>query len=300
MKETHIHWPENRKFALCLTHDIDRVQKSWWHCAYYFLKTGNPYHLTSLFTKGREKPYWNFERIIDIERKYNVFSTFFFLNETKKGNLLRPATYKLAFGNYKIEDPSIIEMVKILDSGGWEIGVHGSYDSYLNKKLLLKEKTTLEKILGKSILGIRQHHLNLEIPRTWELQHAAGFKYDASFGYRDNVGFRDGKEVPFRPFDSLQFLAIPLTIMESPLFENSNNIEDAWHKCEELINDAEDRGGLLTILWHNNRFNEKEYPGQAGVYEKIIQECKTRSAWIARCSDVFEWCSKDEHWNLDQ
>jgi len=296
MKQIHIHWPDNRKFALCLTHDVDRVQKKWWHCAYYLLKTGNPYHLVSLFNKGRERPYWNFDKIVEIEKNFGVFSTFFFLNETKRVDILKPSSYKLTFGNYNIKDPDIVEVIKTLDSGGWEIGVHGSYDSYLNKELLLTEKATLERILGKSVLGIRQHFLNLEIPRTWELQCAVGFKYDVTFGSRDKVGFRDEMDIPFRPLDIPQFLAIPLTIMDGPLFEHSDNVEDAWRKCKELIVEAEGRGALLTVLWHNNAFNEEEYPGRAGLYEKIIQECKTRGAWIARCCDIFEWCSKDEHW----
>ena len=65
-----------------------------------------------------------------IEEKLNVRSTFFFLNESKKFNILRPKTYELTLGNYNIHDKKIINAIKLLDAGGWEIGVHGSYDSY--------------------------------------------------------------------------------------------------------------------------------------------------------------------------
>lgn len=281
-------WPDGKKFALCLTHDIDRVHKSWWHCAYYFLKTQDTYHIKSLFTRKREMPYWNFETIMSIEQKYGVYSTFFFLDESKKTNIFNPSTYKLTFGNYKINDPKIVEIIKKLDSGGWEIGVHGSYDSYLSKDLLIKEKATLEKILGKHVLGVRQHYLNLNIPRTWAIQKEVGFKYDASFGYRDKVNFREGKDIPFKPIGD-GFLEIPLTIMDGPLFESSKNIEDAWQKCQELIDYSEKTGALLTVLWHNNRFNEKEYPGQTWLYEKIILECQKRGAWVATGKEICDW-----------
>ena len=278
-------WPEDKKFALCLTHDVDRVDKSWWHCAYYFAKTGNPYHLKSIFTKKKERPYWNFERIITIEQKHGVRSTFFFLNETKKLEILKSETYKLNLGRYALNDPKIIEIIKLLDGSGWEIGVHGSYDSCNNKELLTQEKRELEKILGRPVVGIRQHYLRLEIPETWKIQQEIGFKYDASFGFRDRVEFRDGKLLPFRPIGG-EFVVIPLAIMDSPLFNSSADIKDAWLKCEKMINLAEKTGAVLTILWHNNRFNDHEYPGQTRVYEKIIEESKKRNAWIGTCSGV--------------
>jgi len=291
MKESPKAWPHGKRFALCPTHDVDRVRKFWWHSAYYLLKTGNSHHLKTLFAKHRET-YWNIERIMEIEEKLGIRSTFFFLNESKKLEILRPRTYKLALGNYDISDKRIAEAIRNLDMGGWEVGVHGSYDSYINETLLAKEKKELEEIVGKPIIGIRQHYLNLEVPKTWERQREAKFKYDASFGFNDRIGFRDGKIRPFRPFRD-EFLEIPLTIMDAPLFDSSSGAEDAWCKCKELISRAENEEGLLTILWHNYRFDNREYPGQARIYERIVEECKKRKAWIATGGEIWSWCKDD-------
>lgn len=280
-------WPEGKKFALCLTHDVDRVYKTFWHCAYYFIKTGNTYHIKSIFTKKRDMPYWNFEKIMEIEEKHGVRSTFFFLNETTMFNPFRPSTYKL--GNYDIQDPRIVETIRKLDSGGWEIGVHGSYDSYRNKELLTKEKRTLEKIVGHRVIGIRQHYLNLEIPTTWRLQKEVGFKYDASFGYRRDVGFRENKIIPFKPFgDEDDFLVIPTTIMDSALFYKYPSPETAWRRILEIFKYAEKNGALVTVLWHQRVFNENEFPDWSRIYEKIIQEGLRRGAWFATCEEIWE------------
>lgn len=287
-------WPDEHPFALCLTHDVDKIDKRWWHCLYYFMTTRNPYQLKSLITKRKERPYWNFERILEIERKHEVKSTFFFLNESKRPNILRPSSYKLSLGYYDIHDPRVVELIKQLHKDGWEIGVHGSFDSYRNKAMLAKEKEELENIIGCPICGIRQHYLNLDIPVTWRLQREAGFRYDASFGFRDKVGFRDDRLLPFRPFDD-DFLVIPLAIMDGPLFLTSKNIGHAWERCKQLIDYVEKNNGLLTILWHNNRFNEKEYSGQSEVYERILVECKRRGAWIAPCRDIYSWCANHDH-----
>lgn len=291
MKTRRDIWPDGKKFALCLTHDVDKIDKSWWHCAYYLLKGRDFNQIESLFTKNKEMPYWNFERIMDIEKRYGVRSTFFFLNETKKANLLKYSTYALSFGYYNIKDPRILGVINTLDAGGWEIGVHGSYDSYQSKKLLLGEKETLETILGKRITGIRQHYLNLDVPKTWLLHKEAGFEYDSSFGFRDRPGFRDGKDLPFYTVDGGP-LEIPLAIMDGPLFKTSGNNEVAWHTCQELVEYSEEHGSILTILWHNDRFNDSEYPGQGQIYEDIIKECQKRGAWVATGGEVASWWTR--------
>jgi len=100
---------------------------------------------------------------------------------------------------------------------------------------------------------------------------------------------------PFQPFHDSDFLVIPLTIMDGPLFQMNSSPADAWLRCQELIDVAERNQGVLTVLWHNNRFNDREYPGQSGVYEKLIVECKKRGALIARCCDVYSWCLNHDH-----
>jgi len=283
-----LEWPDNKKFAICLSHDVDRIHKSWWQSVYYFLKTKDSYHLKTLFQK-RNNPYWNFERIMAIEEKYGVRSTFFFLNESKKLEILNPSTYKLSLGRYSINSSEVVEIIKELDKNGWEIGVHGSYESYRNLNLLKKEKNALERIVGHKIVGIRQHYLNLEIPKTWECQWRAGFKYDASFGYRRDIGYRENKFLPFQPFKDRDFWVIPLTIMDAALFYKYPQIHDAWNAVERILSFAEKKSALVSILWHQRVFNENEFPGWSKIYEKIIQEGLRRGAWFGACKDVYEW-----------
>ena len=280
-----ITWPKRKNFALCLTHDVDRIRKSFQFFT-RFIREKRLYHLTSIFSKLN--PYWNFDKIMEIEKKYDVRSTFFFINESKKFQLFKPSSYALSLGYYDIFEPKVKDIINKLDDGGWEIGLHGSFDSFKNEKLLLKEKSELEKILGKRIIGVRQHHLNLEIPKTWEIQRKIGFKYDTSFGSNEKIGYHNNKTLPFRPLNN-KFLEIPLTIMDTPLFYHNKNLEKAWLKCYNLIKYSEKIGALMTILWHNITFNDKEFPGQMKIYEKIISECSKRNAWIIKCDDVWKF-----------
>ena len=286
--EHGIIWPDNKNFAVCLTHDVDRIRKTYQYITQS--KKGSYLQIRQLFEF--RNPYWGFPTIMRIEDKYNIRSTFFFLQESKKMNLLRPKEWVLSRGKYKFNDKKVYGIIQLLDRNGWEIGLHGSYDSYKNEDLLREEKKELEYVLGAEVIGVRQHYLNLEIPKTWRIQQKVGFKYDASFGFRDKVGFRDGRYLQFHPFDD-SFLEIPLTIMDSALFSNYDSEDEIWKKCLSLIETIEKRKGLLSVLWHQRVFNEKDFPGWSRIYEDIIKECKKRNAFFETCKDILNLWVKD-------
>lgn len=280
----YIQWPDNKNFAVFLSHDIDKVKKTY-QAVSHFIKTKRTYHLSSLFSDGSE--YWTFEKIMEIERSYGVRSTFFFLHETKKFDILKPLTFPLSVGYYKITEPNIANIIRTLDSAGWEIGLHGSFESFRNIELLKNEKNLLERIVSKPVVGIRQHFLNLDVPDTWAIQRALGFKYDASFGYTRNIGYRDNIFTIFRPFND-NFFCIPLTIMDGPLFSMYPNHNDAWLACLNLIDQCEKNRGILSILWHNDHMNPKEYPGELDIYKRIIEECLSRKAFFGTGEEIYQ------------
>ena len=275
---TNPNWPDGKKFAVCLTHDVDRVKKEYQYFTRFLrflkrLQIEDAFKEISGFLKFyfskhyTNNPYWNFGRIMEIERKYNVRSTFFFLNESGKINIFKPATWKLYLGRYNIKDPEIVKIIKKMSSKGWEIGLHGSYNSYLDKYLLKREKEELEKIIGDRICGVRQHYLNLEIPGTWKLHEEIGLEYDASFragNYIENV---DAMYFPFSPLHS-SFLEIPLAIMDTTLFSGDKGVEEVWSSVKKIVDAVEEQGGVLTVLWHQRVFNENEFPNHSNVYEK--------------------------------
>ena len=273
------------RLKICLTHDVDRVRKTYQYFTHDVRKRRFG-HLRTLLN-GRS-PYWTFEKIIDIEEKYGVRSTFYFLNESIPFKPFSPSNWKLSLGRYRVNEPVVASLIRDLDAGGWEIGVHGSYNSYKDLDLMRAEKSELEDVLGKEIPGIRQHYLNLEIPGTWKLQREAGFDYDASFGLLDGIGYRDGIYHPFTDAESGMFI-IPLAIMECYLFSVSGNDPATIRKnSHRVIDEAEKNNGVLTILWHPHMFCEEDFPGYTDVYRDIIEETKNRGAEFLTCREVWE------------
>jgi peptidoglycan/xylan/chitin deacetylase (PgdA/CDA1 family) len=271
-------------FIICLTHDVDRIRKTYQYVTHDIRKR-RLRNIKTLF--NGTSPYWMFDTIMNMEVRYGVRSTFFFLNETIQLSPFSPSNWKLSLGRYRVNEPAVASLIQGLDAGGWEIGVHGSYNSYKDLNLLKAEKSALEDVLGKEIPGIRQHYLNLEIPGTWKLQRETGFQYDASYGLKNAIGFRNNRYHPFIDNESAMFV-IPLSIMECYLFSTSrNDPATIWNNTLKLIDLTEKNNGVLCILWHSHMFNDNDFPGYSDIYRRIIEEGKERSAEFLTCGEIF-------------
>jgi hypothetical protein len=225
-----------------------------------------------------------------LERQLGVFSTFFFLNESIRFNPLHPKTFELSAGRYDIKDSEVTKTMRELDSSGWEIGVHGSFNSFQSLDLLTHEKKVLEDILGHEVVGIRQHYLN-HSEKTWELQKEAGFKYYCSYGLTRAIGFKDNICNPFRPHNVKNFVVLPMGMMDYCLLTLNGNITQEYMA---IINKVESAGGILVINWHQERMNPLENHQSIEAYTSIINECQRRSAWVTTCAGA---CSHLSEYN---
>lgn len=273
------------EFAVCLTHDVDRPYKTyqWLHDA---LTGRDPGQLRRALSG--ENPYWRFETVMGIEDRLGVRSAFYFLNEPSllskpPRRWADPARWIEHLGRYDVTDPGIADVIERLDRGGWEIGLHGSYDSARDEGRLRHEKRTLEGVLGHEVRGVRQHHLRIDPPATWESHAAMGLSYDTSLGSSTECGFSHGYR-PLRPFDD-DFVVFPLTIMEVGL---PADIESAWRECERLLEEARENDAVMTVLWHPRYLNDREFPGYRGLYERLIERALEMGAWVGPPGECYD------------
>lgn len=267
-----VEYPGKKKFAICLTHDIDTV---------YISKSKLGILLNSINKKFNL--FRNFFKIMDLEKKYDAKSSFYFLALNKND---------LNF-TYKIEE--LNKELRYITDNDWEIGLHGGWKSYNNLNEIKSGKTKLEKVIGKEVIGYRNHYLKFNVPKTWELLKEAGFKYDTTFGYVDCVGFRNGMCHPFNPFNLntnkyIDILEIPLIIMDCTLDDYMKlDMKNAWKVVKQLIDTVEKNKGVITILWHNTYMVGE----MLELYEKILKYCHEKEAWMTSSEKVWEWWSKN-------
>lgn len=259
-----------------LTHDVDRTKKSYQYFTGFLkgLSKGNLAEACYHLIPPKKEPYWNVYDIAALEDSYGVKSTFFILDESIRFNPLKPRTFVLSYGRYNMFEPKIQEAIKYLDKNGWEIGLHGSYLSYNNKELLGREKSRLESIVGHPILGTRQHHLNLD-ETTWKIQEELGFVYDSTWGYNKDIGPKEGRVLPFFPNQN-KFTVFPLMVMDVAFMP----IKDRWARFEKLLDEIEEKDGIMVVNFHHRVFNEREYPGHKEAYVRIIEMAQKRNAEI--------------------
>jgi len=290
--KNHINYPENKKFAVVLTHDIDDYYISNQHLIRSLIPY--PFHrdlygfkpIIKEKLKGNKKPYNTIKQIVQLERKYDAQSSFYFFTNEKD-----------VFGiKYKIEE--IQDDLDFILDNGCEIGLHTSYYAYDKIEEILKEKEKLEKFLNEKVKGVRNHLLSFNIPKSWEILSKAGFEYDTTLGYHNMIGFRNGMCHPFKPINlktdkPIEIVEIPLCVSDVALFSYmKKNAYESWEIIKQLINTVEKLGGVLTILWHNWTFYKNvTFSGLFGkewtkLYEKILEYCQEKNALMTSCNSI--------------
>ena len=268
-------WKDNAPYAVCLTHDVDRVKKQWYHYLVYCNK-GIGVQVKSFFQKVKgDEPYNNFKRIAELEMSYGARSTFLFLNESHKELTTN------FMGRYKITDKVVRNSIKWLDSNGFEIGLHGSYYSYNNEELLKKEKQVLEDIVDQSIVSTRQHFLNHD-EITWKIHKRIGLKYDSTVGNKKTTG-ENFSIFPYYTKEGM--LEMPITVMDTVPMTS----EEEMQKVLDACNGVALRGGLIMLNFHQRQLRETEYPYVVRTYKQLLEMAKRDKAWMATMKEIGEY-----------
>lgn len=284
-----IQYPDNKQFAVCLTHDVDEIYPPLKHtllstvvCLKNLDLDGFKQQAFWKLHGKEESPYWNFQEIMDLEERHDARSSFYFLATDTDIRRFR----------YDIEDLEG-ELGRIIDRG-WEVGLHGGYYAYNNLGEILREKGRLERVLGRKVAGYRNHYLRFQVPYSWEILEKAGFKYDTTLGYSDMVGFRNGMCHPFRPYNlrtnaEVDILEIPMVVMDVTLFNSTRSYDEAWKVARGLINTVASCHGVLTLNWHSNGFDCPFRRSWPHLYEKILQYCSNKNAWMTSGIEICKW-----------
>lgn len=221
-----------------------------------------------LTLKGsRKDPYETYDYINDIEKKYRFRSVYFFLvGDYKKYDTnisIRKIVYQNLIGNVH---------------KGHKIGLHSSFSSTRNLKILREEKQRLSKVINGPITRCRQHYLTLKMPDTYQRFIEAGIREDYSMGYANFPGFRAGTCNPFNFYDlsrehETNLIVYPFQVMEVALHNYMQlNNEDAIKQIFKIIDEVKKVNGLFISLWHNESLSEYDmWTGWRVVFEKMVK-----------------------------
>lgn len=290
-EKVRMKWPDGKSFALCLTHDVDHIKTYWKRVIRRLQGRASKGDYSGLidgvkwYIVERVIPKYIFKHIIEVEKKYDATSTFFFMATEDWDKRYDISKYQT--------------IIKYIEKQGYEIGLHPGMESHNNVKILRKEKERLERLLGSKVVGLRQHYLRFDPRSSWQNQIKAGFHYDCTYGYPDHVGFKNNCAHPFRPIDvnnknELSILEIPLVIMDGTISDYmgcpfETHFEKGWEICKRVLDKVKQVGGGASIVWHSDQFNDCLYPLSGKFYERILQYGKEHNAWMTSGKNIHEY-----------
>jgi hypothetical protein len=219
--------------------------------------------------------------------KYDENYTFKWYMDTCEKNNLQVAFYFIpdnsepGNGSYSLKEKRIVNLLKIINQRGHEIGVHGSYQSYRDKEKTVKHKAMFENALknagiNEPIKGNRQHYLRWDSAVTPAILDEAGFEYDTSGSYADSAGFRYGVCYEFSMWDILNQKKLtikqrPLIVMECSVIDDRymgiGYGEQAFVYIKKLKDECRKYNGDFVILWHNSRLRNDE---EKRFYKQVL------------------------------
>jgi peptidoglycan/xylan/chitin deacetylase (PgdA/CDA1 family) len=308
-------WPEGKPFAVCLTHDVDLVSHfSLRQSLRPFRSPFNGLHvsrdklgrlsrigfkaLQACINQFFRDPLHCYERWLNIEKDFDTKSTFFFwpgwsnVQKHHYTDCQYDLDDRILFDGQKC---TVTEMIQEIHRREWEIGLHPSWYTYNDADELKRQKEALEISIGSPIDSVRQHYLHYDIRSTPRAHWEAGFKYDSTLGFNDNIGFRFGTCYPWNLYDfkttkMLPIVEIPLIIQDVSMLSPKKGLRLNWQAAFDYIVLIAERvkevGGVLTLLWHSNEIINSEY---VGLYKKSLQYLKRQNCWMTTLREVGNW-----------
>ena len=211
-------------------------------------------------------PYDTYELQFELHDKYGLQPVYFF----------PVGEYGEYDKNISPESPAYRNLIQSL-SDYYRTGIHPSFRSNNDIKILDKEVSILSQILKKDIVYSRQHYVKLHLPQTYENLMELDIEKDYSMGYPSQVGFRASTASSFYFYDlnleiKTKLKVYPFAVMDVSLRHYLRlHPDDAIRQIEGLIREVKAVGGLFISLWHNHSLGETHgWEGWRKVYEQMI------------------------------
>jgi hypothetical protein len=309
-------WPESRPFAVCLSHDVDMMTRTWTpkqvarsiklaatgaaaddlgpvdRATAVVRAVGRAARFRAEFVPSSAE---TLERCVELESSRGVTGSYFFTVYPPEPASIYDCAYtfddRLRFRN---ERRSVREVTRILVDSGFDVGLHGSYLSSTDSAVLERQRLMLEDAAGTEVRTTRQHWLHWDVRRTPRAQERAGLAADSTLGYNRNVGFRAGTSFPFflvaeDTVSAVDVLEVPLVVQEAALFAlNALELDErlAREVLQTLVERVASVGGIFSFLVHPHSLLDARV---ASLFTWILDYALDRGAWIASVADINTW-----------
>ncbi|MFC4095017.1 polysaccharide deacetylase family protein [Euzebyella saccharophila] len=139
---------------------------------------------------SQSDPYDNFEYLVDLHKKLDLKSIFFF----------QFAAYSTYDKNVSPNHNKFRYLIKSISDYS-TVALAASYSSFSNVELLKKERKDLAGVINRSVDASRMRYNRIQIPQSYRDLIEAEFTDDYTMGYTHELGFRAGTCSTFYFYD---------------------------------------------------------------------------------------------------
>lgn len=285
-------WPEGRRWAVALTHDLDIVALWPAFTALRLIELGRK-NLWRLAARAAGHALWSIGRapveqgiagVLAAERARSLRSTWFILCGT-------PTLRTFLDGDltYRPEARGTRRHLEAITRDRHAIGLHGSRETVSSLERFAAQRRRLEGLTGGPVDGVRQHFLRFDPIRTPQAMTRAGFRYDSTVGFPDRNGFRIGVADVVRLWEGMD--EVPFAWMDRAL-SKYRGVEDpeAWiDEALGLARSCRDVDGLWVGIWHPNLTDALGFPGAPRAYERLLDRLLADRPFVGTLDEIVAW-----------
>ncbi|MGQ0740173.1 MAG: polysaccharide deacetylase family protein [Bacteroidota bacterium] len=281
-----------KNFSFEPTYDIDEAfcyrHKAWWRTLGGYARSVSRgqwqevKQRRNVLKRKQQDPYDSFDWIKELHSVHHYLDAYiFFLVAEKTGR------YDKNIFPFKEPMREIIEKFSggspLLKNAGSEqhfyVGVHPSWQSGDNPRLLKKEIDTIFELSENAFFGSRQHFIRFTFPETFRQLSEAGILDDYSMGYGSINGFRASVASDFYWYDlksekKSNLRLHPFCYMDAnSFFEQKYSPQQALEEMLGYFNTIKSVNGTMITIWHNSFLGtHSRFTGWREVYREFVRK----------------------------
>jgi hypothetical protein len=164
-------------------------------------------------------------------------------------------------------------------ASSYKVGIHPSWQSGDDQKLLAEELEWLEVVTDKKITSSRQHYIRFTLPETYRDLIQAGIQKDFSMGYGSINGFRASVCSSFYWYDlqketSTLLQVYPFCFMDAnSYYEQTDTPQEAYNELLHYYELVKKLKGICITIWHNSFLGtDSRFEGWRSMFELFMRE----------------------------
>jgi hypothetical protein len=266
-------------FKCVLSYDVDMaysyLHKGWVRTAGGFARNvmkgewGLVKDRWQVLSGKKKDPYDCFEWLDALHLYCRVKPYFFFLvakntSQFDKNNSTRADIFR-----------SLVEYY----ASSYKVGIHPSWQSGDDQKLLAEELEWLEVVTDKKITSSRQHYIRFTLPETYRDLIQAGIQKDFSMGYGSINGFRASVCSSFYWYDLQKETVTPLQVYPfcfmdaNSYYEQTDTPQEAYNELLHYYELVKKLKGICITIWHNSLLGtDPRFEGWRSMFELFMRE----------------------------